>query len=68
MFTYDIAVFLLGKMIDNLRLSATNALEACNLAEKLMQVKPVPCVIGSNGTSRVVEWSGLEFQAKRVIR
>lgn len=68
MFTYDIAVFLLGKMIDNLRLSATNALEACNLAEKLMQVKPVPCVIGSNGTSKVVEWSGLEFQATKVVK
>lgn len=63
MFTYDIGVYQLGILIDNLRVSATNALEACNLAER--QFKLVPC---TNGSAKMVQWSGLEFQAKKVLR
>lgn len=52
MFTYDVVITYLGVMHDELRLSATNALDACNQAYKL--------VLGTKFDVRY------EFQARKV--
>ena len=52
MFTFDVTVYLLGKLFDELRVSASCALEACNFVEKSLKLCNQPCY---------------EFVARRIV-
>ena len=39
MFTYEVTIYLLGALFDELRVDAKNALEACNYVETALKLK-----------------------------
>lgn len=65
--TYEVTVKMQGVIKAIIRLTAINALVACQKAEKRMAAKRNRCQLLNGDETITIYWTGLETEARRVM-